>query len=89
MTERELAAELTIQMLRGGADAENPFAPIVASGPNSANPHAGPSERRLAPGDLLVIDWGASYQGYVSDLTRTFAISDIDAAAAGSCRDCG
>ena len=79
MTEHELAAELTIQMLRGGADAENPFAPIVASGPNSANPHAGPSERRLSPGDLLVIDWGASYQGYVSDLTRTFAISDIDA----------
>ena len=64
MAERELAAELTIQMLRAGADAEMPFAPIVASGPNSANPHAAPSERRLAVGDLLVIDWGASYQGY-------------------------
>jgi Xaa-Pro dipeptidase len=79
MTEREFAAELTIQMLRGGADAGNPFAPIVASGPNSANPHAGASERRLTAGDLLVIDWGASYQGYVSDLTRTFAIRDVDA----------
>ena len=78
MAERELAAELTIQMLRAGADAEMPFAPIVASGPNSANPHAAPSERRLAVGDLLVIDWGASYQGYVSDLTRTFAIGDVD-----------
>ena len=78
MTERELAAELTIQMLRAGADAEMPFAPIVASGPNSANPHAAPGERRLAAGDLLVIDWGASYQGYVSDLTRTFAIQAVD-----------
>jgi Xaa-Pro dipeptidase len=32
----------------------------------------------LAPGDLLVIDWGASYQGYISDLTRTFAIGKVD-----------
>ncbi len=78
MTERELAAELTIQMLRAGADPEAPFAPIVSSGPNSANPHAAPSERRLGAGDILVIDWGASYQGYVSDLTRTFAIKDMD-----------
>jgi Xaa-Pro dipeptidase len=79
MTERELAAELTIQMLRSGADGEMPFTPIVASGPNSANPHAGPSDRRLAVGDMLVIDWGASYQGYVSDLTRTFAVGEVDA----------
>ena len=78
MTEREFAAELTIHMLRNGADAEVPFAPIVASGPNSANPHASPSERPLTAGDLLVIDWGAYFQGYVSDLTRTFAIGDVD-----------
>jgi len=78
MTERELAAELTIQMLRYGSDPDMPFGPIVASGPNSANPHAGPSDRRLSPGDLLVIDWGATYQGYVSDLTRTFAVGEVD-----------
>lgn len=78
MTERELSAELSIQMLRGGADPEAPFAPIVSSGPNSANPHASPSNRRLTPGDLLVIDWGATYQGYVSDLTRTFAVGAVD-----------
>ncbi len=76
MTEKELAAELTIQMLRAGSDPELPFPPIVASGPNSALPHAVPGERRLRPGDLLIIDWGASVDGYISDLTRTFAIGE-------------
>jgi Xaa-Pro dipeptidase len=77
VTEREIAAELSIQLLRAGSDAEMPFAPIVSSGPNSANPHASPSERMLQNGDLLVIDWGAYYHGYCSDLTRTFAIGNI------------
>ena len=76
MTERQLAAELTLQLLRHGSDAEMPFSPIVASGPNSANPHAFPSSRRLAHGDLLILDWGASAQGYYSDLTRTFSIGE-------------
>jgi Xaa-Pro dipeptidase len=78
MTERELAAELTIQLLRQGSQPEMPFAPIVSGGPNSANPHASPSERLLQSGDLLVIDWGATHDGYVSDLTRTFAIGEVD-----------
>ncbi len=76
VSERQIASELSIQLLRAGSEAEVPFAPIVSSGPNSANPHASPSDRKLQPGDLLVIDWGASYHGYVSDLTRTFAISE-------------
>jgi len=78
ITERELAAELTLQLLRHGSDAEMPFTPIVAAGPNSANPHASPTDRQLAPGDLLVIDWGAGYQGYISDLTRTFALGKVE-----------
>jgi Xaa-Pro aminopeptidase len=77
LTERELAAELTLQLLRAGCDPEIPFSPIVSSGPNAANPHATPSERKLSVGDLLVIDWGASYEGYCSDITRTFAIGDL------------
>jgi len=77
-TEREIASELIIYMLRLGNDPALPFAPIVASGPNSANPHATPSDRKLQSGDLLVVDWGASYNGYFSDLTRTFAIGPID-----------
>ena len=76
VTEREVAAELTMQLLRMGSEAS--FSPIVSSGPNSANPHAIPTGRKLVAGDLLVIDWGAIAEGYISDLTRTFAIGKID-----------
>jgi Xaa-Pro dipeptidase len=79
MTERELASELVMQLLKNGSDSELPFSPIVSSGPNSANPHASPSERKLQAGDLLVVDWGAAYGGYISDLTRTFAVGEVDA----------
>jgi Xaa-Pro dipeptidase len=78
MTEKALAGELVSQLLRHGSDPEIPFAPIVSSGPNAANPHASPSDRKLKAGDLLVVDWGAAYEGYVSDLTRTFAVGDVD-----------
>lgn len=77
MSEKELAAELTLQILRHGSDPELPFAPIVASGPNSASPHAFPTSRPIQSGDLLVLDWGASVDGYFSDLTRTFAIGEV------------
>lgn len=77
-TEKEIATELTLQVLKAGSDAAIPFAPIVASGPNSANPHAVPSDRPLQKGDLLIIDWGASFDGYISDLTRSFAIGSVD-----------
>jgi Xaa-Pro dipeptidase len=78
LLERELAAEITLELLRHGSDAQLVFSPIVSGGPNSANPHASPSSRALAPGDLLVIDWGASFGGYISDLTRTFAIGHAE-----------
>lgn len=79
MTEKALAAELVAQLLRHGSDPEMPFAPIVSAGPNAANPHASPSDRKLQAGDLLVVDWGAAYDGYISDLTRTFAVGEVDA----------
>ncbi len=78
MTERDLASELTLQLLRAGSDPELPFAPIVASGPNSAVPHATPTSRQLRAGELLLLDWGASVNGYFSDLTRTVAVGPID-----------
>lgn len=78
VTEREIAAELSAQLLRAGSSAEMPFQPIIASGPNSANPHAVPSDRKIAPGDLIVIDWGAAFDGYISDLTRTLAVRPVD-----------
>jgi Xaa-Pro dipeptidase len=55
-----------------------PFAPIIASGPNSANPHAVPTDRQLQLGDMLIVDWGASVAGYISDLTRTFVLGEPD-----------
>jgi Xaa-Pro aminopeptidase len=82
VTEMDIAGELFLQLVRHGSEPTLPFSPIVAAGPNGANPHAQPSTRQLAAGDLLVIDWGASYGGYISDLTRTFAVGDIDAEAA-------
>lgn len=78
MTEKELSAELVTQLLRHGSEPEMPFSPIVSGGPNSANPHASPTERKLQAGDLLVVDWGAAYDGYISDLTRTFAVGEVD-----------
>jgi Xaa-Pro dipeptidase len=78
LSEQAIAAELTIQLLRAGAQPDLPFTPIVASGPNSANPHATPGERRLQSGDLILIDWGAAVNGYCSDITRTFVIGKTD-----------
>ena len=78
MTEKELAAELVVQLLRNGSEPHLPFTPIVSSGPNSANPHARPTERKLQAGDLLVIDYGATVNGYISDITRTFAVGEVE-----------
>jgi Xaa-Pro dipeptidase len=77
-TEKEVAGELFLQLISHGSDISLPFSPIVAAGPNGANPHSQPSLRHLVAGDLLIVDWGASYGGYVSDLTRTFAVGEID-----------
>jgi len=78
MTEKEFEAELTLQLFRAGSEPELPFAPIVASGPNSALPHATPTARAFQHGDLLIVDWGARVDGYISDITRTFAIGKPD-----------
>jgi len=78
VSERQIANELTLQLLKAGSDPQFPFSPIVSGGANSANPHATPTNRILKEGDLLVIDWGASYMGYISDITRTFAMVEVD-----------
>jgi Xaa-Pro dipeptidase len=79
VTELELASELTLQLLRAGSENELPFSPIVASGPNAAMPHAVPTGRKLQAGDLVILDWGATVDGYISDLTRTFALGRAEA----------
>lgn len=75
-TEKEIANELLVQLYRHGSDAELPFMPIVSSGLNTANPHATPSERKLEENDILLFDWGAGFEGYFSDITRTFFIGN-------------
>lgn len=76
-SEKELASLLILNLLKNGSE-ELPFQPIVASGPNSADPHATPSDHIIQQGELLLFDWGASYEGYASDITRTFAVGEVD-----------
>ncbi len=76
ITEKQLARKLTDLLFDCGADSLS-FDPIVASGKNSALPHATPTDKKLARGELVVIDFGATYRGYVSDMTRTVAIGRI------------
>lgn len=75
-TEIEFGLELDARMRQLGA-ADVSFETIVASGPNGALPHHHPSRRRIAEGDLVVIDFGALVDGYHSDMTRTLAVGDI------------
>jgi Xaa-Pro aminopeptidase len=74
-SERELALEVEFFIRRSGAD-DVAFEVIVASGPRAAMPHARPSERRIAPGDLVIMDLGACCEGYRSDLTRTVVVGE-------------
>jgi len=77
-TETEFAAELEYEMRHGGAQGPA-FETIVASGPNSAMPHAQPTDRVVRAGDLVVVDFGAIVDGYRSDMTRTFSMGEPDA----------
>ncbi|HUV30965.1 MAG TPA: Xaa-Pro peptidase family protein [Acidobacteriota bacterium] len=71
--ERELAAELEYQMTMLGS--ERPaFETIVASGHRSAMPHGTASSKKLARGDFVTLDFGATVNGYVSDITRTVVV---------------
>jgi len=73
LTELEFALALDTAMRRGGAE-DRAFDTIVAAGPNSAKPHHQPTERPIRPGDPVVVDFGAIFEGYRSDMTRTFCI---------------
>lgn len=73
VTEREVAAKLTYDMLRFGAE-KNSFDPIVASGPNGSMPHAVPGDRAIQKGDFVTMDFGCVWGHYCSDMTRTVAV---------------
>ncbi len=77
MTERELAAEAEYSMRKAGSDGTS-FDIIVASGENSAYPHSTTSDKKIEDGDLIIVDIGAKYNGYCSDMTRTFIFGKIN-----------
>jgi Xaa-Pro aminopeptidase len=77
-TEADFGLELDTTMRRLGASGPS-FETIIGSGPNGAKPHARPSSRRIADGDLVVIDFGAIVDGYCSDMTRTVVVGELDA----------
>ena len=76
VTERQICSELVNQMMRRGADSNLAFNPVVGSGPHTADPHHEVSDRELQRGDFLLVDWGARFNGYCADLTRTFVIGE-------------
>ena len=76
LTERDLAWRLDELFHELGADAPA-FETIVASGPNSAKPHARPSDRTVGAGETVVVDAGAMVDGYCADCTRTFATGSL------------
>lgn len=71
--ESEVKAEVMEEMLKLGAD-KPAFDPIVSSGPRSALPHGGAGDRLIREGDVVVVDLGAVFEGYCSDITRTFYV---------------
>jgi Xaa-Pro aminopeptidase len=73
VTEEHFALELDTAMRRHGAES-TAFETIVASGENSAKPHHHPGGRRIDRGDPVVVDFGATFEGYRSDMTRTFCV---------------
>jgi Xaa-Pro aminopeptidase len=75
MTEIEVANQLDFFMRSLGATSVS-FETIVASGVRSAMPHGVASDKIIEQGDLITLDFGCYYNGYVSDMTRTFAIGD-------------
>jgi Xaa-Pro dipeptidase len=78
VTEAEVASELVYRMQKNGATSAS-FRTIVGSGPNGAEPHYTAGPRKLERGDLIVIDFGAQYRMYCSDITRTVVVGKASA----------
>lgn len=76
-SEVDVALEIEMYLRRNGSEGVA-FSAIVASGPNSARPHAVPGDRLLREGDLVVLDYGACVNGYCCDVTRTVAMGLAD-----------
>jgi Xaa-Pro aminopeptidase len=79
-TELQVARSIDEALDRAGFDGPA-FPTIVAGGPNSALPHARPTDRKLVPGDLVLLDFGGRLDGYCGDLTRMAAVGQVGADA--------
>ncbi|TFG07122.1 MAG: aminopeptidase P family protein [Promethearchaeota archaeon] len=77
MSEEELAAEAEYEMRKAGSEGTS-FDTIVAAGEQSAYPHAKTSNHKIKDGDLIIVDIGARYRGYCSDMTRTFIFGKVE-----------
>lgn len=75
-TEKEIALELDYFMLKNGADALS-FETIAVSGKNSSMPHGVPSDKKIENGDFITMDFGAIFDFYHSDMTRTVAVGEV------------
>jgi Xaa-Pro aminopeptidase len=75
MRESEVAAEISYRGRRHGAAADA-FDIIVASGPRGALPHGRASAKKIRKGELVTLDFGFRYEGFNSDMTRTFAVGE-------------
>ena len=75
ITEREIALELNHRMFLNGAE-DLSFETIALSGPNTSMPHGVPSDRKVQEGEFVLMDFGAVYNGYHSDMTRTVCVGE-------------
>ncbi len=76
MTEKEITAELVYRMYKHGSEG-NSFDPIVVTGAKSSMPHGVPGDNIVKDGDFITMDFGALYNGYCSDMTRTVAVGHV------------
>ncbi len=77
LTELDIVAELEFQMRKLGSQGPS-FSTIVLAGEKAGHPHGEPGDRKIQAGEFLLIDAGVYVDGYVSDLTRTFAIGEVN-----------
>ena len=82
MSEREVAWAMEAFFRENGAEGLA-FEPIVLAGARAAMPHGRPSDARIEPGNVLLLDFGCSVEGYRSDMTRTLAVGDLPDDIAG------
>ncbi len=75
ITEKEIATEMEFYMRKKGAESSS-FDMIVVSGTRTALPHGKPTDKKVEKGDMITLDFGALYQGYRSDITRTIAVGE-------------